>query len=155
MLSAKGTNGTINFDGQTVIIERKGLNARMLVGGGEKRIPVASITAVQWKKAGLTAGFIQFTLAGGIERRSKPGRTTSDAMHDENTVTFHSRQMAAFEPIRTAIDEAISARHAPQPAATAAPASIADELAKLASLRDSGVITDEDFEAGKARVLGG
>jgi hypothetical protein len=27
-------------------------------------------------------------------------------------------------------------------------------LAKLAALRDQGVITDADFEAGKAKVLG-
>ncbi len=156
MLSAKGTNGTISFDGQTITIERKGFNARVFVGGGEKRIPVASITAVQWKKAGLTAGFIQFTLAGGIERRSRPGRTTSDALHDENSVTFHARQQPAFEPIRAAIDEAIAARHAPQPAAAPAAApSIADELAKLAALRDQGIITAQDFEQGKARILGG
>lgn len=155
MLSAKGTNGTIHFDGQTITIERKGLSARMLVGGGEKRIPVASVTAVQWRKAGFTTGFIQFTLAGGVERRSRPGHTGGDAQHDENSVTFHSRQQADFEPIRAAIDEAIAQRHAPQPAAPAAGGSIADELAKLAALRDQGIISDRDFETGKARILGG
>ena len=31
----------------------------------------------------------------------------------------------------------------------------ADEIAKLAALRDNGTITPEDFEAGKARALGG
>lgn len=157
MLSAKGTNGTIHFDGQTVTIERTGFSARVLVGGGEKRIPVASITAVQWRKASLATGFIQFTLAGGIERRSKPGRTGADAKHDENTVTFHARQMPAFEPIRQAIDEAIAARHAPQQPAPA-PAfggSVADELGKLAALRQQGIISDADFEQAKARLIGG
>lgn len=33
------------------------------------------------------------------------------------------------------------------------PASIADELAKLDRLRDEGVISDQDFEAQKARLL--
>jgi hypothetical protein len=154
MLEAKGTNGTLEFDGQTVTIKRTGFSARMLVGGGEKRIPVASLTAVQWRKAGLTTGFIQFTLAGGIERRSKPGQTGSDAKHDENTVTFHARQQPTFEPIREAIEQAIAARHAPQTAAPVATASIADELGKLAALRDQGVISAQDFEAGKARILG-
>lgn len=35
----------------------------------------------------------------------------------------------------------------------AAPVSTADELAKLAGLRDSGVITEEEFAAQKVRLL--
>jgi hypothetical protein len=154
MLSAKGSNGTIHFDGQTIILERTGFGARMSVGKGEKRIPLASVTAVQWRKAGLTTGFIQFTLAGGVERRNRPGHAGGDARTDENSVTFHARQQPAFEPIRAAIDAAIAQRHAPQPAAPAAGGSIADELAKLAALRDQGIISPQDFEAGKARILG-
>jgi hypothetical protein len=34
-------------------------------------------------------------------------------------------------------------------------ASTADELAKLADLKNSGAITEEEFQAGKAKVLGG
>lgn len=41
-----------------------------------------------------------------------------------------------------------------QPASTAPTVvSVADELAKLAQLRDSGVLTDEEFAAQKARLL--
>ncbi len=50
---------------------------------------------------------------------------------------------------------------APEPTNTPAPApapapssSMADELAKLSSLRDQGIISDADFEAGKAKLLG-
>ena len=46
---------------------------------------------------------------------------------------------------------------APPPAAAAAPG-MEDKLAQLAqlgTLRDSGVLTDAEFEAQKARVLGG
>jgi len=155
MLEAKGTNGTLQFDGQAITIKRSGFGARILAGGGEKRIPVASITAVQWRKASLATGFIQFTLAGGIERRSKPGQTGADAKRDENTVTFHARQQPAFEPIREAIEQAIAQQHAPQAAAPAAGGSIADELGKLAALRQQGIISDADFEQAKARLIGG
>jgi hypothetical protein len=148
MLEAKGTNGTLQFDAQAITIKRTGFSARVLVGGGEKRIPVASITAVQWRKAGLATGFIQLTLAGGIERRSKPGQTGHDAKHDENTVTFHARQQPTFEPIREAIEKAIEKaivqHYAPQAPAPAASGSIADELGKLAVLRDQGVIWSAD-----------
>lgn len=37
---------------------------------------------------------------------------------------------------------------------TAAPLSIADELAKFAQLRDTGIISGEEFEAQKAKLLG-
>jgi hypothetical protein len=154
MLEAKGNNGQITFDGQSVLIERKGFSARMLVGVGEKRIPIASITAVQWKKAGFSAGYIQFTIAGGVERRSQFGKQSSDAMHDENSVTFHVKQQPAFEVVRAAIDDAIAQRHAPQAPQQAGQASIADELTKLASLRDQGIISPSDFEAAKAKLLG-
>ena len=40
-----------------------------------------------------------------------------------------------------------------QEAAASAPASTADQLAKLADLRDRGVISAEEFEREKARVL--
>jgi hypothetical protein len=38
MISAKGHNGTVHFDGRFVTIERKGLFARASVGKGDKRI---------------------------------------------------------------------------------------------------------------------
>jgi len=39
------------------------------------------------------------------------------------------------------------------PAAPSAPMSVADELAKLDRLRDQGVISDQEFEAQKSRLL--
>jgi hypothetical protein len=41
-----------------------------------------------------------------------------------------------------------------QQAASSAPASTADQLSKLADLRDRGVISAEEFEREKAKVLG-
>jgi hypothetical protein len=41
-----------------------------------------------------------------------------------------------------------------QQAAAGAPASTADQLAKLADLRDRGVISAEEFDREKAKVLG-
>ncbi|HAM22774.1 MAG TPA: hypothetical protein DCQ04_10980 [Actinobacteria bacterium] len=46
----------------------------------------------------------------------------------------------------------------PAPAAPAAPAvpepDITDQLRKLAALRDDGILTDEEFAAQKAKLLG-
>jgi hypothetical protein len=43
----------------------------------------------------------------------------------------------------------------PAPAPAADPVDLADQLRKLASLRDEGILTDEEFAAQKARLLGG
>jgi ABC-type multidrug transport system fused ATPase/permease subunit len=47
------------------------------------------------------------------------------------------------------------ARRYIQEAAASAPASTADQLSKLADLRDRGVISAEEFEREKAKVLSG
>jgi hypothetical protein len=154
MIEAKGQNGQVQFDGQYVTITRKGFIARTSVGKGEKRLHVGQITAVQWKAPGFAvSGFIQFTVPGGNEKRSAFGSQTKSAATDENSVTFTSKQMPEFERLRAAIDESIAPHHAPQAAGTCS-TSMAEELAKLAALRDQGVITDADFEAAKAKLLG-
>lgn len=112
----KGVRGQVSFDGTFVTIHRRGFMARATTGKGEKRIPVGSVTSVQWKPAGrLVYGFIQFSLAGGIEKQSRFGRQTNDAAHDENSVTFRFGQQTAFQSLRDAIEGAIGARHAAPP----------------------------------------
>lgn len=154
MIEVKGHNGHVSFDGQYVTIIRKGFLARSSIGKGEKRLPISQIAAVQWKPAGWEwNGFIQFTVPGGNEQQSAFGSQTMRATKDENSVMFTKKQMPEFERLRAAIDEAIARQQAPQ-AAGSSGGSIADELAKLAALRGQGVITDADFEAAKAKVLG-
>lgn len=69
-----------------------------------------------------------------------------------------SQAPAAAQPVAAAAATAAAA--APVAAAAPAPATpdpsnlIADELTKLASLRDSGVLTDAEFAAQKAKLLG-
>ncbi|GLW58133.1 DUF4429 domain-containing protein [Kitasatospora phosalacinea] len=150
MIEAKGNTGQVTFDGEYVTITRKGFRARMTVGKGEKRIHVSQITAVQWKPPGmLVSGFIQFTVPGGIERRSGFGSQTGSAAEDENSVLFLKNQAPAFEELREAVDEAIARQHRP-----ASSDSLADELAKLQHLADAGALSAQEYDAAKARILG-
>src|SRR5947207_6301252 len=55
--------------------------------------------------------------------------------------------------VRSARQQDREFRHYVQQAATSAPASVADQLSKLADLRDRGVISAEEFEREKAKVL--
>lgn len=152
---AVGIAGYCAFDGQFLTIQHVGALGRLSIGKGVKRVPLASVSAVQIKPAGpVMSGFIQFTLPGGNERRSEFGKQTFDAAGDENSVLFVRDQEPAFLAFRDALEQAIAARHAPAPtaAAPAAP-SVLDQLAQLGSLRDAGVLTSEEFEAKKAELL--
>lgn len=155
MTEVTGQGGQITFDGQYVTITRKGFLARATHGKGEKRLHISQISAVQWKPAGaLVNGFIQFTVPGGNEVRGRMGSQTSNAAKDENSVIFTKAQMPEFEKLRAELDNAIVAQHAPQHTGPAPSVSLADELAKLAGLRDQGILSPAEFEQQKARLLG-
>lgn len=155
MIEVKGHNGQITFDGQYVTITRRGILGRTSVGKGEKRIHISQISSVQWKPAGpFVNGFIAFSAAGGNERRSRFGSQTASAVNDENSVIFTTRQKTAFEELRKHVEAAIAAHHSGTPAASP-PASVADEIAKLAALRDQGAITETEYQQQKQRLLGG
>jgi hypothetical protein len=156
MTEVKGHNGVINFDGHFVTINRKGFLARATIGKGEKRIPVASIVAVQFKPAGgIVNGFIQFTVPGGNERRSSFGSQSTDAAKDENSVMFTKKQMPEFLALREAIEQVIVARATPQAPVHAPPSApnIGDQIQQLALLRDQGILTQAEFDAKKADLL--
>ena len=64
------------------------------------------------------------------------------------------RQMAMHESMSGGYDEPEQQYDAPPaPAAPAAP-DYTEELQKLASLRDQGIINDQEFEAKKKAILG-
>lgn len=147
-IQANGINGQVTFDGQFVTLSRKGVMARMTIGKSEKRIPVSSINAVQWKPPSrLVRGFIQFTVSSGKEPRSRFGKQTVDASKDENSVVVGWTQIEEFTALRDTVEAAIAA-----PAAAVA-GSMADELKKIAELRDSGVLSGEEFASEKAKLL--
>ena len=62
---------------------------------------------------------------------------------------FTRKQRAQFAALRDAVQEAIAA-----PVSDSAQADVIDQLRRLGELRDSGVITQAEFEAKKASLLG-
>lgn len=152
-MQVKGLNGTVGLDGKIVTITRSGFVARATIGKGDKRIPVGQITAVQFKPADFFGnGYIAFTLGGGNEQHARFGRQSFDAAKDENAVIFMKNRQADFEGLRDAIEAAMTGVPA---AAGAAQPDAVDQLGRLAELRDTGVLSAEEFAAAKARILGG
>lgn len=156
LIATEGANGQICLTEKGVLIGREGgLGTKMLVGytKGEKFLPYRNITSVQFKEPGMTWGYIQFTVPGGIENRGG----AFDAGSDENTVTFRADKLELFRKIRDTVEERQGLGTAPIPQAPTPQippkSSIADELTKLAALKRDGAITEEEFMQLKKDIL--
>lgn len=148
---AKGAGGTMKFNGREVLITRKGGLSLLIHGlAGEKAIAISGIQAVQLRPARFgVRGYLQLTVMGGNENRGG----AVGAAGDENSVLFDVADQPAFEQIAEAIRVAIHTSRQPVAVTTSAH-SDADELEKLAGLRDRGILTSAEFDAKKAKILG-
>lgn len=143
---AKGYNGQLTVTERSIVITRKGAMAVLTQGlKGSKEIPIEHITSIQLKRAGLIAGYIQFTFMGGME--AKGG--VFQAGRDENSINFYAGANKDFEKAKDLIEER-RANAMPSRSAT----SPADELKKFAELHTAGILTDEEFAAKKKQLLG-
>jgi hypothetical protein len=142
----KGYNGIIVLGENTLTIKKGRWNFLLgdVTSRGEKTIPFSSISAVQYKKPGMTAGYIQFSFSGGSE--SKGG--IMDAVKDENSVIFHNTGDNAQKFLE--LKHYVESRMGKSVSATP---SVLDELEKLALLKDKGILTQEEFEAKKKQLL--
>jgi hypothetical protein len=56
----------------------------------------------------LVNGYIEFTVPGGNETRSRMGSATKDARRNENAVIVTRQQVPAFVVLRCAVEEAMA-----------------------------------------------
>lgn len=122
---------------------------------GDKEIPFRHIESVRLKKAGsFSNGHIRLFLLEG----KRAAESSSGNNQDENKVLFKAAQQSTFEEIKRAIEEKVAAAKAslssPSPQVAPQTISYIDELEKLASLRDRGIINEEEFTAKKRQILG-
>jgi hypothetical protein len=96
----RSRNGILVLTPSSVLFRRGGRGA-VFGRRGDKEIPYAGIVAVQYKKSGLQAGFLQLTIHGGPEAK----KGVKQAVKDENTVIFGSGRNADFARARDLILE--------------------------------------------------
>lgn len=141
IMEANGHNGQVEMTDSVVQIKRKGVLAFISQGlKGDKVILISHISSIQFKKANaFLNGYIQFAFVGGQEAKGGIFQGT----RDENSVMFRLSQQPAFEVFRDELQRRISSgtpgSKQPQP-------SPMDELEKLASLRDKGIVSEEEFQ---------
>jgi len=160
MAAPQNPNGALHvLDGVTDVLEvfenkisitAKNTGLGLLARGrkGTKTIPIASISAIQFFEAKTTNGYIQFTLPGGVES----GGGILAATTDENSVFFSKLNNERARAIRDYLDQRIIEIKSPQ---LARPSSVADELEKLAQLKERGVLSEAEFMAAKSKLMGG
>ena len=140
---------TISVDEKFVEISQKSL----LQGTNSKKIPINRISSVEVKKPDwITTGYIQIAEIGSNQNKSFTTGAYQAAL-DENSVLFQSSsdyetalkikefietQMANESSGKTVIQNQVSA---------------ADEILKLKSLLESGILTQEEFDAKKKQLL--
>ena len=129
---------------------------------GEKSIPFDSIQAVQFKEGGaFTVGFLQFTIMGGSEASGGVFKTGDD----ENTFTFGDKHHFgdSLEEKRSLNNELVvkirdyiktRIREMKNGSIQVQADSVPEQLIKLKSLLDQGVLTEDEFIAQKKKLLG-
>lgn len=114
---------------------RVGLFTKKLGGHDLLDFSYGLLTSIEYKK-GFSYGEITLLAAGDRTR-------------------FHMIPKDLVENLVKVIRERMAASSQPsQPSTPPGGASVADELLKLASLRDSGILTPEEFDAQKAKLIG-
>lgn len=130
----ENSNGLVALTTQRLIFVKEGL-----VGNTLEDFPLDKISSVQ-SKAGMLVAELKIYSSG-------------------NTSIIGNLAKVDQRLIAEAIRERISTKDAATPTTAAAPVvhapvDVADQLAKFAALRDQGVISDEEFDAQKSKLLG-
>lgn len=143
-----GRGGSIELWPHKLTLRHKGMLGRMTKGlVGDKDIYLTNVSGVQLKRpTWVTTGYFQVLFSGSQDKKSG----LFGATEDENTIMFSGRKNYKIaQEMKRRIEEL-----GMRPVAATTHGSVADELAKLADLRDRGVMTTEQFERQREALLG-
>jgi hypothetical protein len=82
-----------------------------------------------------------------------PGGDDVHAGNDLSSFQFNPSQQAAFNKARRFVETKIAERNRRAGQPPPPPVDLPEQLRKLATLRDEGVLTEEEFQAQKTRLL--
>lgn len=108
MTTVKGYLGSVSFDGQTVVVEKK--------GRGKTRIPIEAVSGVLLLPAGPGMRGIKFA-ANGVGTTAAPVFGSHKALaNDPYALTFRSGKEAAFAALADEVEKARARPSSPAPA---------------------------------------
>ncbi|MED4715251.1 DUF4429 domain-containing protein [Bacillus badius] len=139
-----GGKTTVTIDSENLRIDRKGFFNRSSGLKGEKTIKLSMISSVKIIPASaIKAGFIQFGVTGNKDVK---GIYTAG---DENTIMFSKKEQGMAEELKAAVERKIYTERKQESSSP----SLADELKKLLTLKNEGVLTEEEFQQQKQKLL--
>ncbi len=148
-MNAKGVNGTVSIAADGVIkITRSGFAAKAShPGKSGVDISITDVVRVEMKQANAAQnGWIYFETEAD-KNSGKP----FDWFYNDNSVVFTFFKSKEFEAIRAHVDSVILNRGAR--ASESNVTNVADEIKKLADLRDQGILTETEFSDQKKKLL--
>lgn len=147
--------------GQALVVTEKavyvlkwGFQTGLTFGGTCTTYPFSNISTVQIQKK-LTSRYIEISTPGNQDKKLSywAGRGKSNsALEAPNAVTFSNRSFEKFLAVTNYLQERIANLHALAPDNQAG-LTIAEQLEKLAALKEEGILTKEEFEKEKKRLL--
>lgn len=140
MMKATGISGTMEIVGDSVVVTKSLFFGK---SAGPRIVPIADIEAVAFAEAGLLSnGHIQLVHKHSARKR----RLLETLDQDPDTIMFVRRDQGPFEALRDTLRERI--------ARPAAGSSLESDLRALARLHAEGILSDDEYGAGKRRLLG-
>jgi hypothetical protein len=150
LIEATGLNARISLFKDVVRLQRTGLRS-VLSGDSriEKDILISQIVSIHFKKATLLSnGYIEFILMPYHQRKD----TEAEDDTEDVILAFRPGQQKAFEAFREMLEAKMTSGGVAR-ASTPATSDL-DQLEKLASLLQKGIITEEEFNRKKRQLLG-
>jgi len=147
----EGLQDVLEVYSEYLTITPKGLLGFLNKGlKGTKNMPYTSITAIQFREASsFLSGFIQFSMLGGNESRGGLLSATTD----ENTVMFaRIENNEKVKRIKCFVDDALRKLHTSN-AGGGLPQTLAEQIKKLAHLREQGLISEDEFLQAKQKLF--
>ena len=111
------------------------------------------MTSIEYKDAGgVLNGHILLLYRGGRDVKTSVFGDNSIGSN-ENAVIFDRNNQEAFDTLRQMLNDKMNQYNNPQQVVMQTGLSYLDELKKLAELRDTGVLTSDEFDQQKAKLL--
>lgn len=154
------SNQALVVTDRRAIIVKGGWLADMMFGGQATTFDFRSISTVSVRTSAIAAVF-EITAPGVESRRANVRPSTREhratAYNLPNCVPVGKTQLRKFEAAAALLRAQISGPGTPTPSpassSDAGQHDVAEQIRKLASLRDDGIITADDFEAKKQELL--
>jgi len=157
----KGQNGKIMVFDDHIAISRATFGGFMSQGGyaGDRQFFYRDITSIEYRKPTFMAnGYFKIIVPGTTDTSAKVGlfKSSTESMQDPNTVVlraFSSKVGEETDKIYKLIMEKLTEAKKDKSAPAQPASSKMDELKKLGELKAAGILTEEEFQKEKDKLL--